>query len=268
MRFKNLVGRASRYDNFVELIRASKKRQFSSTCKEKVIVGFDWHGTLYHLYPHHFLIPLNKTREKFGRAPLPSLPPHTSLYGVLAKTAGVELSGSTKDVKEIEENKKKLNLATSYFVSYYRKNVISPVGLLPGVVKTLNSLRENGFELFVISNHIEELLLHDIKSAGLLKYFTYIIGTNGPGDYKPSDKMFTRLRQGLPERDKKSLLYYVGDQPSDIEAAQSAKCSTILVNDKHFLNIRHHPDYWVNEVSMLPSLLLHRIKSSTLENSR
>jgi len=175
----------------------------------------------------------------------------------LSQIAGIDPHETVACPVTRRKNKAKLELATSCFKKHYQQNIITPLDILSGVVQALDALRSQQVEMFVISNHLDDLLKHDIEKAGLARYFQHIIGTKAPEEYKPGIEMFRALSNTLPKLNKKrDKIYYVGDQLSDIEAAKTAQCSSILVSNKPFTKMDLIPDYWIEAISMLPSLVL------------
>lgn len=254
MRFRSLITPKKAHSCFTELIGLSNCNLTASiNSQSHMRVGFDWHGTLFQLYPHHFLDPLNMARAAFGHPPFKDLSESKSVIESLAQAAEVDLAAIKANPEGTTSERQRLNLALDIYKASYRSNVLSPCGLLPGVEETLKALKSQGIELFIISNHMQDLLADDVRKIGLSKYFKYIIGAQDPSEYKPSVLMFKRLFNTMTP--STGTTYYVGDQPSDIKAAQQSGCKAILVSERQIANFEPRPDYWISKLPQLKKLM-------------
>ncbi len=126
---------------------------------------------------------------------------------------------------------------------------------MPHVFESLKKLKDNGFDLFIISNQsgvarglvtVENLNLihrkmeedfakHDIKFSGIY-YCPFLPDSNHP-DRKPNTGMILRGETEHGIDLKKS--WVVGDRLTDVEAGRRAGCRTILLKTQYS---RHHND--------------------------
>ena len=230
----------------------------------RVMVGFDWHDTLFRLYPHHFLAPINKVRAAFGRKALNDLSESKSVIDSLAEAVENDHEEISPSSEKAILKRYKLNKALEIYKANYYQNVISHCGILPGVIATLDELKARGIPVFIISNHMQDLLVHDVRKLGLSHYFSHIIGTTDPTEFKPRNKMFNRLLNSIHSQGWYSTdtIYYVGDQISDIKASKNSGCKSVLVSDKHQY-LDPLPDYWITDMIQLVKIIpINRTKCS------
>lgn len=124
-------------------------------------------------------------------------------------------------------------------------NDVKLLEYMPGVFPALKKLKENNFELFIISNQsgiarglvteenlnlihqkmAEDFAKHDIEFAGIY-YCPHLPESNHP-DRKPNIGMILKGQQEHGIDLKQS--WVVGDRMTDVEAGHRAGCKTILL---------------------------------------
>ena len=215
------------------------------------MIGFDWHGSLCELVPHHFLDPLNQVLKALGQPSLEGLGQEISVFDTIANAA--------------KHDRRNTQLALHLFKELYKENFISPYNILPGAKETLEFYKSHRIQTFLISNHMEDLLLHDLKRTKLDSYFMHVIGARDINDLKPKTTMFNRFFMSLGAKHDSTIpTYYCGDSVSDIIAAGNAGCQTILVQKRPIYRPLCKPHTWVENISALPKLVNPTLQSTPI----
>ena len=111
--------------------------------------------------------------------------------------------------------------------------------LYPDTIECLEFLRNEGFQLLIVSNHVWQLpkIISDLK-IGI--YFTHIITSARVGFRKPHPKIFTHaieLSGEIP-----SNIVFIGDSYSnDIIGAKQLGLSPILIDRENKANQTNTP---------------------------
>ena len=136
----------------------------------------------------------------------------------------------------------------------YEQNLSIGHYFLPGAEETVKRLHEN-YRLFLVSNGTATVQHSRLTSAGLYPYFEQIFISQEIGFNKPDKAYFDRCFQRIPGfAPEKALM--VGDSlTSDIKGGINAGLRTVWVNPKHtpFSDIR--PDYEIEALSQLETIL-------------
>ncbi len=92
------------------------------------------------------------------------------------------------------------------------------VTLVPGMKKTLEKLREAGFELHILTSRNRSSLLLHLEQLGLRSFFTTLVGFDDIQHHKPDPRAFS----GFLTKYKTEEIIYVGDSINDVQAAKLA----------------------------------------------
>lgn len=109
--------------------------------------------------------------------------------------------------------------------------------LMPGVIDTLHELREFDIPLAIVSNSMKKRIFPLVTKFGLLKLFDIIITRDDlrADELKPAPFPILRCLLKIKWRGKISRddVYFVGDLPTDVQCAHSAKVRSIAVTTGH-----------------------------------
>jgi len=106
-------------------------------------------------------------------------------------------------------------------LAFYAAHIVDHTRPFPGVVAALDTLRELGVALAVVTNKRERFSLALLDALGLTDRFTCIIGGDTPGlaamkpDRAPIDLMLRKCGDARPAA-------FVGDSIYDVDAARAA----------------------------------------------
>lgn len=124
----------------------------------------------------------------------------------------------------------------------------------PGISDVLESLRERGCRLGVVTSKVERLANRALQHVGIDRHFELVVGIESTGRHKPSpDPLLHALRE-LGSRARDAV--YVGDSPFDIQAAQAAGVASAAVSWGAFegsVLASHGPDWLLDQpAGLLP----------------
>lgn len=136
----------------------------------------------------------------------------------------------------------------------YEHNLSVGHYFLPGAEEAVKQLHEN-YRLFLVSNGTAAVQHGRLTSAGLYPYFEQVFISQEIGFNKPDkaffDRCFDRISGFAPDR---ALM--VGDSlTSDIKGGVNAGLTTVWVNPEHKDCGDIHPDYEIERLYQLETLL-------------
>ena len=115
------------------------------------------------------------------------------------------------------------------FVKRYREHYYAarvPPEPYPGVVETLDALKAKGLQLAIVTSKISWGASGELERAGILDRFATVVGFDECERPKPAPDplLLAMARMGLSES---AQIAYVGDSPTDIQAARAVGCHAI-----------------------------------------
>ena len=115
------------------------------------------------------------------------------------------------------------------FVERYRARYYAgqePLEPYPGVVETLDGLKSDGLVLAVVTSKISWGARGELERAGLLDYFATVVGWDDCARPKPApDPLLVAMERTSLKAP--AQIAYVGDVPTDVQAARAAGCRAI-----------------------------------------
>jgi DNA helicase-2/ATP-dependent DNA helicase PcrA len=120
--------------------------------------------------------------------------------------------------------------------------------LMPGVLETLNWLKEQGIAMAVASSTVLEKTVSHLEHAGLLHYFDAVVGGDMIENGKPAPDIFLKAAQMLEVTAENCAV--IEDSPAGIQAAWSAKMIPVLIPDC----VPENPETKAMSAVVLPSM--------------
>ncbi|MBF0283487.1 MAG: phosphoglycolate phosphatase [Magnetococcales bacterium] len=117
--------------------------------------------------------------------------------------------------------------SVGHFLDYYRANLAVGSRPFPGVIETLEALRERGVALGVATNKPQALTLPLLEQLGLMKYFSCVAGGDTLPFRKPNPGHLNFVMEHLGSTPDLTLM--LGDSEVDAQAARAAGTSLALV---------------------------------------
>lgn len=132
------------------------------------------------------------------------------------------------------------------------------VALFPDTLSVLNTLRQEGYLLGLITNSHLPMWMRDVELAhyGLLDYFPARITSGDTGYMKPHPAIFQSMADLLGVRPEQAV--FVGDRPAnDVAGANLSGMISVWLNlpHLHFELNGVEPDFIITELSQLLTIL-------------
>ncbi len=121
------------------------------------------------------------------------------------------------------------------------------------LIEVLEELKNNHYELGMITNGFGQFQMDNIRALGIEKYFSTILVSEREGVKKPNPDIFFRALEQLDVAPNQSV--YVGDHPeNDVMAAQNAGMRGIWKKDSKWKNFE--TDLIIDRLDeLLPTIL-------------
>jgi len=94
-----------------------------------------------------------------------------------------------------------------------------------GIREMIKTLHENGFKLGIVTSKLKQNAETELRNTGLFSFFEAVLAKEDCLDFKPSPVPLLQLAEKLNIQPKQCL--YVGDQPTDIQAAHAANMTSV-----------------------------------------
>ena len=146
--------------------------------------------------------------------------------------------------------------ALDVFLKSYAKNLCVETVTYPNVVSSLQTLKDEGFRLALVTNKPFDFIEPLLKGLGMKGMFELCLGGDSLAVKKPNPEPLLHICKVLGVSVENSLI--VGDSKNDILAANSAKMQSIAVsygyNYGEDISV-HNPDYVVDDFAEILSVL-------------
>ncbi len=147
----------------------------------------------------------------------------------------------------------------------YRKYLNQGIQEIPRVHQVLRELKEKGYELYVITNGVEQTQVSRLSRSGLDQYFRQLFISGRIKAGKPSREFFDYVKSHIPGFTTRESLVIGDSLSSDIKGAADAgidACWFIRESDREVREamLRESgltPRYIIDELTELPQILEH-----------
>lgn len=148
------------------------------------------------------------------------------------------------------------------FIRIYREHYLvaddEETRLFPDVRKTLQTLKNQHYDLVVVSNKLSTTLEKSLERFGINSFFSGVIGAEEGKARKPDPAVYTqRLRPLYPQVTPGNILM-VGDTLADLQfakATQMASCWAAYGHGVETACLAEMPDYQIRHFHELPGLI-------------
>lgn len=125
--------------------------------------------------------------------------------------------------------------------------------LLPGAMQVCETLKREGYQLYIITNGITLTQKNRLKKSGLDRLFDGVFISEDIGVQKPFAPFFEYVFKNIPEKDRTRILVVGDSYGSDIKGAANVGLDCVWLNSKGEENALSLP---VNkEISTISELL-------------
>lgn len=183
------------------------------------VIGFDLDGTLINTLPDLTLV----VNSMFLEAALPTVTQEKVLTWI-GKGADIFFQNAINYTGKIF-NAEELVKMRMNFDKYYARYVCEKSELYPNVKETLETLKEKGYLLVVITNKPTKLVEPVLSAFEIYHLFDETLGGQSLPKIKPHpDPMFFICEKfGITPQE----LLFVGDSENDVIAARAAGCDVV-----------------------------------------
>ncbi len=120
---------------------------------------------------------------------------------------------------------------------------------LDGAVDFCRELKEEGFDLYIVTNGIEKTQKNRLTKSGLISYFAEIFVSETIGHQKPKKEYFDYVLSHIKEKDIDRIILVGDSLTSDIKGAMDAGITCVWLNLKgQDLPEEYKPDYVIGDV--------------------
>ncbi|MCO6524770.1 MAG: phosphoglycolate phosphatase, partial [Candidatus Schmidhempelia sp.] len=118
--------------------------------------------------------------------------------------------------------------AQSHFHQHYSQYIDSGTLLFPGVKQTLQTLKDNGYQIALVTNKAAKFLPDLLTSLEINDYFDLVLGEGDVIKLKPHPAPLYLVMATFGVYSDQVL--FIGDSRNDIYAAKNAHCPTIAMS--------------------------------------
>ena len=131
--------------------------------------------------------------------------------------------------------------AREIFYATFREIHLEGLGALPGAESLLERLHREAFPMAIVSNKTGSFLRTEVEHLGWRGYFSAVVGAGDAVRDKPDPAALSMALASLGQPLQETV-WFIGDSRSDLELAQAARCTGILVHPEHEEVARLHAD--------------------------
>ena len=203
-------------------------------------------------------VAISKTIREFGVEPTEEI---LSLYHEINKWHWEQLELGKLTRAEVLVNRfgvlfEKLGVAVDAprCAKIYEKNLSTGHWFLPGAEEAVERLSKK-YRLFLASNGTAVVQKGRMTSANLYRFFETVFVSQDIGHNKPSKAYFDACFASIPGFDKEKAMIVGDSLSSDIKGGINAGIKTVWVNPDHKDSGNVKPDYEIEYLFQLESLL-------------
>ncbi|MBQ7117146.1 MAG: YjjG family noncanonical pyrimidine nucleotidase [Clostridia bacterium] len=127
---------------------------------------------------------------------------------------------------------------------------------LEGAVDLCRELKDEGYDLYIVTNGVANTQKNRLTKAGLLPCFTDIFVSETVGHQKPKKEYFDYVLSHIKETDKDKIILVGDSLTSDIKGAMNADITCVWLNLKgQELPGEYKPDYVINDIREVKKIL-------------
>lgn len=138
----------------------------------------------------------------------------------------------------------------------YLGNLSNGGNLLQGAKELVEKLKNEGYDLYIVTNGIENTQRRRLTKAGILPYFTEVFVSEAIGHQKPKKEYFDYVLSHIKEKDIGRVLLIGDSLTSDIKGAVDAGITCAWL--RHDITAdygAYQPDFIIDDISQAETLL-------------
>ncbi len=127
---------------------------------------------------------------------------------------------------------------------------------LDGAVDLCRELKEEGYDLYIVTNGVANTQKNRLTKSGLLPFFTEVFVSEAVGHQKPKKEYFDYVLSHIKEKDMDKIILVGDSLTSDIKGAMNAGIKSVWLNLKdQELPEEYKPDYVIEDVREVRKVL-------------
>lgn len=127
---------------------------------------------------------------------------------------------------------------------------------LDGAKELCEELKNEGYDLYIVTNGVAATQARRLTKAGLLPFFSEIYVSDAVGHPKPKKEFFDYVLGKIPEKDKSKILLVGDSLSSDIKGAMNAGLPSVWLNlFGAELSEGYSPDYIISDIREVKNIL-------------
>lgn len=128
--------------------------------------------------------------------------------------------------------------------------------IIPGAVETVKFLKEEGFDIHIITNGVALTQAKRLKKSGLLPYIGEVFVSETIGYQKPRKEYFDFVLEKISEKDKNRILVIGDSLTSDIKGAMNAGLKCVWLNHgMDDLTEEYRVDFIIKDIKEIAELV-------------
>lgn len=144
-----------------------------------------------------------------------------------------------------------------FTVNEYYLSLLSEGGnTLEGAVDTVKRLKQEGADLYIVTNGVAATQAKRLERSGLMPYISGVFVSEEIGYQKPRKEYFDFVLDKIPEKNMESILLVGDSLTSDIRGAMNAEIPCCWLNlCGETLTDEYKPDYIISDIREVISLI-------------
>lgn len=127
---------------------------------------------------------------------------------------------------------------------------------LDGAKELCEELKNEGYDLYIVTNGVAATQARRLTKAGLLPYFTEVFISETVGYQKPRKEYFDYVLDYIPEKDKEKIILIGDSLSSDIKGAMNVGLKSVWLNlFGAELPDEYSPDYIISDIREVKNIL-------------
>ena len=192
--------------------------------ENKTLLIFDLDGTLINS-ALDLALAVNYMLEQLGRDSFDE----EVIHGWVGNGALTLVKRALSGRREVDDNLDEayVEMALKIFLDYYEKNLCNATVPYPHVLKTLNTLKEKGYTLAIVTNKPFPFVSPILKGLGMDDLFACILGGDSLPEKKPHPQPLLHVCERLEVNVANAAM--IGDSKNDILAANACGMDSVGV---------------------------------------
>jgi len=168
---------------------------------------------------------------------------------------GVPIEVSFKEIADIDLQDTMFENLLISFRQAYKELENDTLSVFPNIPEVLQSLIQQGKQLFVVSSKKSDVLLRNLQTLDIDKYFKDIIGSDKVSNYKPHPEGILKLVELYSLKPAETIM--IGDATFDLQMAKASgthSCGVTWGSHQKEKLQEEKPTFLVDEVQQLDKL--------------